>query len=194
MLAPSTARLFSILAFAAVLPMLGLYALLMKVVTPSPDGGMEPTVTMVCYIAFTVLFTALIIVGIAGSQVGPIFIFRTFIMDVPKDLFEAAEIDGASHLQQMRNVVLPLSGPIIATVAIQQFVHHWNEFLLPLIIMRDNSKLPITVQLLRMSGEYFKLWGPLMAGYALASIPVILLFIFAMRFFIRGVAEGGTKY
>ncbi len=139
-------------------------------------------------------FTALIIVGIAGSQVGPIFIFRTFIMDVPKDLFEAAEIDGASHLQQMRNVVLPLSGPIIATVAIQQFVHHWNEFLLPLIIMRDNSKLPITVQLLRMSGEYFKLWGPLMAGYALASIPVILLFVFAMRFFIRGVAEGGTKY
>ena len=63
MLAPSTARLFSILAFAAVLPMLGLYALLMKVVTPSPDGGMEPTVTMVCYFAFTVLFTALITVA-----------------------------------------------------------------------------------------------------------------------------------
>ncbi|MBI4978732.1 MAG: ABC transporter permease subunit [Spirochaetes bacterium] len=139
-------------------------------------------------------FTALICVGTAGALVGSVFILKNFITDIPKDLFEAAEIDGASHLQQMANVVLPLSGPIIATVGIMRFVHEWNDFLLPLIIMRDNTKLPITVQLLRMSGEYFKLWGPLMAGYALAAIPVILLFIFAMRFFIRGLSEGGTKY
>jgi ABC-type glycerol-3-phosphate transport system permease component len=59
--------------------------------------------------------------------------------------------------------------------------------------MRDQGRLPYTVQLLRLAGEYIKFWGPLMAGYAIASIPIIILFIFSMKLFIKGMTEGAVK-
>jgi ABC-type glycerol-3-phosphate transport system permease component len=136
---------------------------------------------------------ALILVGAASGQVFSIFVLRNFVADIPGDLYEAAEIDGASHFQQLRRVVLPLSGPILGTVGVMQFIGAWNEFVLPLIVMRDQARLPVMVQLLRMAGEYLKFWGPLMAGYALASIPIILLFIFSMKLFVRGLTEGAVK-
>jgi ABC-type glycerol-3-phosphate transport system permease component len=137
--------------------------------------------------------TALIIVGAAGGQIFAIFVLRDFVADIPQDLFEAAEIDGASHLRQMFTIVAPLSGPILGVVGIMHAVGQWNDFILPLIIIRDASRLPVMVQLLRMAGEYIKFWGPLMAGYALASIPVIILFILCMRLFTRGLTEGAVK-
>lgn len=137
--------------------------------------------------------TALILVGTASGQVFAIFVLRNFIADIPQDLFEAADIDGASHWQQLRNVVIPLSGPILGTVGVMQFIHLWNEFVLPLIVMRDHSRLTVMVELLRMAGEYVKLWGPLMAGYALASIPIIILFVFSMKLFVKGLTEGAVK-
>ncbi|MCG3147364.1 MAG: hypothetical protein PCFJNLEI_00803 [Verrucomicrobiae bacterium] len=137
--------------------------------------------------------SALVLVGTAGGQVFAVFVLRNFVADIPQDLFEAAEIDGANHFQQMWVVVRPLSGPILGTVGVMHFLSAWNEFVLPLIIMRDQERLPVMVQLLRLSGEYIKLWGPLMAGYALASLPIIILFIFAMKLFIRGLTEGAVK-
>ena len=137
--------------------------------------------------------TALILVGASGGQAFAIFIFRNFISDIPQDLFEAAEIDGANHFQQLKLVVMPLSGPIMGTVAVMQFLGQWNEFVMPLIVMREQARLPVTVQLIRMAGEYIKLWGPLMAGYAIASIPVIILFTFSMKLFVKGLTEGAVK-
>ncbi len=137
--------------------------------------------------------SALIIVGVSGGQIFGIFMLRNFISDIPQDLFEAAEIDGANHFQQIRHVVLPLSGPILGTIGVMHFIGAWNDFILPLIIMRDHARLPVMVQLLRMAGEYIKLWGPLMAGYAIASIPIIILFVFAQRLFIKGMTEGAVK-
>ncbi|MGI6496367.1 MAG: ABC transporter permease subunit [Kiritimatiellia bacterium] len=136
---------------------------------------------------------ALILVGAASGQITAIFMFRTFVGDIPLDLYEAAEIDGASHFQQLKNVVLPLSGPILGTVGVQQFIASWNDFVLPLLVMRDRIRLPVMVQLLRMAGDYIKQWGPLMAGYALASIPTIILFVFTMKLFVRGLTEGAVK-
>lgn len=137
--------------------------------------------------------TALILVGASGGQAFAIFVFRNFISDIPQDLFEAAEIDGANHFQQLKLVVIPLSGPIMGTVAVMQFLGQWNEFVMPLIVMREQARLPVTVQLMRMAGEYIKLWGPLMAGYAIASIPVIVLFTFSMKLFVKGLTEGAVK-
>ena len=74
-----------------------------------------------------------------------------------------------------------------------QFLGQWNEFVMPLIVMREQARLPVTVQLIRMAGEYIKLWGPLMAGYAIASIPVIILFTFSMKLFVKGLTEGAVK-
>lgn len=137
--------------------------------------------------------TAIILVGTASGQVFAIFVLRNFLADIPRDLFESAEIDGANHFQQMRHVVLPLSGPILGTVGVMHFVNEWNEFVLPLILIRDADRLPVMVQLLRLAGEYVKFWGPLMAGYTLASIPVVVLFLFSMKFFTKGLTEGAVK-
>lgn len=137
--------------------------------------------------------TALVIVGASGGQIFAIFTLRQFVSDIPQDLFEAAEIDGANHFQQLRTIVVPLSGPILGTVGVMHFLSQWNDFVLPLIVMRDHAKLPVMVQLIRMAGEYIKLWGPLMAGYAIASIPIIILFVFSMKLFVKGLTEGAVK-
>ena len=137
--------------------------------------------------------TAIVVVWVATGQAASIFVLTTFVADVPRDLFEAAEIDGAGHFRQMWSVVRPLSGPILGTVGIMVFVGFWNDFILPLVVLRDNEKLTIMVQLMRMSGEYIKYWGPMMAGYALASVPVIVLFVLSMRLFVRGISEGALK-
>lgn len=130
---------------------------------------------------------ALIIVGTSGGQVFAIFVLRSFVEDIPLELFEAAEIDGANHFQQMRIIVMPLAGPILGAVGVVNLISQWNDFILPLIVIRDHAKLPVMVQLFRMTGEYVKLWGPLMAGYAIASIPVIILFICTMKLVFRHI-------
>lgn len=137
--------------------------------------------------------TALILVGAAQGQIFAIFMLREFVADIPRDLYEAADIDGASHFSQLRTIVLPLSAPILGTVGVMHFMVAWNEFVLPLIVMRDHARLPVMVQLIRMVGEYIKLWGPLMAGYAMAALPIIVLFMFSMKLFVRGMTEGAVK-
>lgn len=136
---------------------------------------------------------ALIIVGSAGGQVVGIFILKQFIEDIPKELFESAQIDGAGHIRQIISIVLPMSGPILATVAILNFLGQWNNLMLPLVVLRDEENLTIPIGLLRLEGEYVKQWGQMMAGYAIASIPLIILFIFTMRWFVKGLAAGAVK-
>ena len=136
---------------------------------------------------------ALIIVGIAGAQVFNIFVLRNFIEDLPKDLFEAAEMDGASHFQQIMNVVIPMSGPIIGTLSILAFLGKWNDFLLPLIILRDKELFTLGVGLIYLDGEYVKQWGQIMAAYFIASIPLIIIFLFCMKLFVRGLSAGAVK-
>lgn len=136
---------------------------------------------------------ALIIVGIAGGQVFNIFVLRSFIEDLPKDLFEAAEMDGASHFQQIVNIVLPMSAPIIGTLAILAFLGKWNDFLLPMIVLRDKELYTLGVGLIYLDGEYVKQWGQIMAAYFLAAVPLIVIFLFCMRLFVRGLSQGAIK-
>ncbi|HEY8239988.1 MAG TPA: ABC transporter permease subunit, partial [Kiritimatiellia bacterium] len=156
-------------------------------------ANLVPLFTLLRDLSLLNTLSALIIVGASGGQIFAIFMLRGFVADIPHDLFEAAEIDGANHFRQMTTVVIPLSGPILGTVGVMHFISQWNDFVLPLIVMRDHARLPVMVQLLRMAGEYIKLWGPLMAGYAIASIPIIILFVFSMKLFIKGMTEGAVK-
>ncbi len=135
----------------------------------------------------------LVIVGATGGQAFCVFILRQFIEDIPKELFESAEMDGASHMTQIIHIVLPMCGAILGTLAILQFIGNWNNLMLPLIIMRDDSMLTIPVGLMRLDGEYVKQWGQLMAGYTISSIPLIILFIFSMKLFVRGLTAGAIK-
>jgi multiple sugar transport system permease protein len=136
---------------------------------------------------------ALIVIGIAGGQVFKIFVLRNFIEDIPRDLFEAAQIDGASHLQQIRHIVLPMAAPIIGTLAILAFLSQWNDFMMPLIILRDKELFTLGVGLIYLDGEYVKQWGQIMAAFLIASVPLFILFIFCMKLFVRGLAAGAVK-
>jgi ABC-type glycerol-3-phosphate transport system permease component len=136
---------------------------------------------------------ALIILGISGGQVFCIYVLRNFIEDIPKDLFEAAEMDGATHFAQLCNVVIPMSGPIIGTLAILQFLGNWNDFLMPLLVLRDPELFTIGVGLIYLDGEYVKQWGRIMAAFFIASLPLILIFLFTMRLFVRGLSSGALK-
>jgi multiple sugar transport system permease protein len=136
---------------------------------------------------------ALVVIGIAGGQVFAIFVLRNFIEEIPMDLFEAAEIDGAGHLEQIVNIVIPLSGPIIGTLAILAFLGKWNDFLMPLIVLRDQELFTIGVGLIYLDGEYVKQWGQIMAAFFVASIPLILMFLCTMKLFVRGLSAGAVK-
>ena len=138
-------------------------------------------------------FLALIIVNVTGAQIVQIYILRNFIEEIPVDLFDAAEVDGASHLQQIYNIVLPMSGSILSTLGILQFIGMWNNYILPLLVMRDDNMLTLAVGLVRMDSAYVKEWGQLMAGYTIASIPMILIFLFTMRLFVKGLSAGALK-
>jgi ABC-type glycerol-3-phosphate transport system permease component len=136
---------------------------------------------------------ALILVGIAAGQAFNLYILRNFMEDLPSDLFEAAEIDGASHLRQIQHVVLPLSLPIVGTLSILTFLANWNEFLLPLLVLRDHDLFTIGVRLIYLDGEYVRQWGQLMAAFLLAAVPLFLIFLFTMRWFVKGLSEGAVK-
>ncbi len=136
---------------------------------------------------------ALVILGISGVQVFNIYVLRNFIEDIPNDLFEAAEMDGASHFQQMLNVVIPMSGPIIGTLAILSFLAAWNDFLMPLILLRDEDLFTLGVGLIYLDGEYVKQWGKIMAAFFIASIPLLVLFMFTVKLFVRGLSSGAVK-
>jgi multiple sugar transport system permease protein len=136
---------------------------------------------------------ALILLGAAGGQVFCIYVLRNFIEEIPKDLFEAAEMDGASHFSQLWNIVIPMSGPILGTLAILQFLGNWNDFLMPLIVLRDPQLFTIGVGLIYLDGEYVKDWGKIMAAFTVASIPLVVIFLFTMRLFVQGLSSGAVK-
>ena len=136
---------------------------------------------------------ALVLMASVSGQVAGVFILRNFIEDIPKELFESAQLDGAGHLQQIRHIILPLSASIISVTCIMDFLHSWNNVILPLLLLRDNALLTIPVGLYYLDGEYVKQYGPLMAGYAISSVPLLVIFLFSMKFFVKGLSAGAVK-
>ncbi len=135
----------------------------------------------------------LVILAIAGGQAFQIYILKNFIADIPRDLFEAAQVDGASHWKQIWHVVIPMSMPIIGTLALLRFHGVWNEFLMPLVLLRDRELFTLGVGLIYLQAEYTKDWGRIMAAYSVASLPLIVLFTFTMRWFVQGFSSGAVK-
>lgn len=156
-------------------------------------ANMVPTFKLISSLGLYNTYWALIILGVSSAQAFTIYVLRTFIEDIPQDLFDAIEIDGGEILDQIRHIVLPMSMPIIGTLALLRVIGTWNEFVGPLLFIRDNNLQVIAVALLRLEGEYTKNWGQLMAGYTISSIPLIIMFIFCMRLFVRGLSAGAIK-
>jgi multiple sugar transport system permease protein len=122
-----------------------------------------------------------------------IFLLRQSFKQIPIDLEDAAKMDGANTLQVLVNIILPLSRPALATVAIFTFQAAWNDFLAPLIFLHDQSKYTLTLGLSFFRGGYDVNWAYLMASSLVITLPVILLFFFAQRAFIEGITYAGTK-
>ncbi len=122
-----------------------------------------------------------------------IFLLRQSFKQIPADLEDAARIDGAGTLQVLRNIVLPLSRPALATVAIFTFQAAWNDFLAPLIFLHDQSLYTLQLGLSLFRGAYNVQWAYLLASSLVVTLPVIALFFFAQRSFIEGTAFTGTK-
>lgn len=140
-------------------------------------------------------YWALILPYIAGGQVFAIFILRSFIASLPEEIFEAARLDGASNMQLFLRIVLPLSKPMLITVAILNVLATWNDYIWPLVTIPNDKLWTISLGIVSFGSQYGGLqrWGPMFAGYVIASIPLIVLFVFTMRYFIAGLTSGAIK-
>jgi multiple sugar transport system permease protein len=117
-----------------------------------------------------------------------IFLLRQTFRQIPKDLEDAAVMDGAGTLQVLWNIILPLARPALATVAIFTFQAAWNDFLAPLIFLHDQRKYTLMLGLSFFRGSYEVNWAYLMASSLVISLPVILVYFLAQRQFIQGLA------
>lgn len=136
---------------------------------------------------------ALILPYIATGQMLGIVLCRTFFAQIPKELFEAARMDGASEFQIYRLIVLPLAMPVLATIAIMNTFAIYNDFVWPLIAISDQSIQVFTVALNVFAAESNLKLGPTLAGYVIGCIPLVILILFGMRYFVRGVTSGAMK-
>lgn len=122
-----------------------------------------------------------------------IFLFYQFFIGLPKDLEDAALVDGASRLRIYWSLVLPLSRPIFATVAILQFLIHWGDFLWPLMVTRGEAYRPLPVAMQQFFSYDPKLWGDIMAFAAMITLPVLIVFLAFQKWFVQSVASTGVK-
>ena len=128
-----------------------------------------------------------------GGGIFSIFLLRQFFRTIPKELDEAALIDGANPLQILWNIIVPLSRPALIVVAIFAALNSWNDFLGPLIYLNDSRNFTLALGLAEFTGLYSSQWHLLMAASTVVILPVIVLFFFAQRYFIEGIALTGSK-
>jgi len=122
-----------------------------------------------------------------------IFLFYQFFISLPKDLDEAALVDGASPFRIYWNIILPLSRPVFATVAILQFLSNWGKFLWPLMVTRGFEYRPLPVAIQQFFSQDPKVWGDIFAFSAMITIPVLAVFLLFQKWFVQSVATSGIK-
>jgi multiple sugar transport system permease protein len=128
-----------------------------------------------------------------GGGAFNIFLLRQFFRTIPRDLDEAAYLDGASPFRVLWEIVLPLSRPALIVVAIFTFIAVWNDFLGPLIYLNDDDKFTLALALASFKGIYNAQWGYLMAASTAVILPIVVLFFFAQRYFVTGITLTGIK-
>lgn len=143
----------------------------------------------------TSLFSV-ILISAGGGQATYIFLVRGYMNSIPKELDEAAKIDGCTFFQTFYRVMLPVLKPILATVALLSFRGGWNEYILPLVFtMTNQAKRPLTVgvNMLKNAGDRAAAWNIMFAGATIAIIPILLIYICASKYFIEGLTAGAVK-
>lgn len=136
-------------------------------------------------------YQGLIIPGMVNATF--IFMMRQFFINFPKELEEAAQMDGLSKVGTFFRIVLPLAKPALAAQAVFTFMASWNDFMRPLIVMSDKEMFTLTLGLNTFKGQYISFWNYIMAASTMMTIPSLLIYAFFNRFFIKGVTFTGGK-
>jgi multiple sugar transport system permease protein len=156
---------------------------------------------IVTYIPTYILFAKLELTGSYAPLILPkflgdaffIFMIRQFFMGVPWELSDAARIDGAGEFRIFWEIMLPLVRPALIVVAVFSLLYTWHDFFGPLIYLQDRNMYPLTLGLFAFQGQRTLEWPLIMAGATLTTLPMVIVFMFTQRYFIRGIATTGLK-
>tara|TARA_B100001175_G_C19463984_1_gene618032 strand:- start:369 stop:1196 length:828 start_codon:yes stop_codon:yes gene_type:complete len=138
-------------------------------------------------------YFALIIINVTFASPFAVWMLKAFFKMIPNEIEEAAYIDGASRLRILYSIILPLAAPGIASIAIFCFIISWTEYMFASILISGDGLRTMPVGLASIVGQYQIDWGFLLAGATIASLPVIILFIFAGKYFVSGLTDGAIK-
>jgi ABC-type glycerol-3-phosphate transport system permease component len=167
------------------------YVLLIGVMVP-PQAIIIPVFQVIFRMGLLNTFTGLVLVYMSWSPVA-ILILTTFFRGIPGEIFEAAEVEGASILRKFWSIGLPLAKPALATVAIFYFVWIFNDFLYPLVLLQDTDRATIPLGLMQFQGRYRVDWGTQNAALTMAVAVPIIFYMFFQDKFIRGLTAGAVK-
>ena len=152
---------------------------------------MIPSFMVLYWLGWVDSYQALIVPGLASAF--GVFLLRQFFMTIPKELEEAAVIDGASKLTILRKIIVPLSKPALATLAIFTFMGVFNDFIWALIVINSENMRTVQLGLAIFRDRYLTQWDLLMAGSVTAVLPILIVFFFAQKYFIKGITLSGLK-
>ena len=180
------ARLRGVLAAAA-------YGFVVAGMAIPVQASMVPQFVLFDLLGLTDSLLGLVVVqSVMGLPIA-VFILTGFMRTLPRELFEAADLDGASPWRTFRSIVLPLSTPSLAAAAIFLLVISWNDLLYPLLLITDPAKRTLPLALLGFTGEYLTDYPLLFTGVVLASAPLALAYVFLQRWFVAGLTAGSVK-
>lgn len=150
---------------------------------------MIPRFIIIKYLGWVDSYTGLILPQ--AFTVFGTFLLRQFFMTIPRELEDAAKIDGCSHFRIYLRIILPLSKPALATLGIFAFMTQWNDFLWPLIVIDSREMYTLTTGLSFFQGLYLTRWTLLMAGAVIVLIPIIVVYVLGQKYFVKGITLSG---
>ncbi|WP_026568227.1 carbohydrate ABC transporter permease [Bacillus sp. UNC41MFS5] len=159
----------------------------------SPQSSLIPLYELVQNMGLFDTYWALILTFTAYRIPLTVLLIRSFFLSIPKELEESAFLDGATSLDVFGRIFLPMSKPILFTGIILTAYYAWNEFLFSILFIQTEELKPITSGLLVFKDALNTNWGVLMAGLVISALPLIIIFIFMQKYFVRGLADGSVK-
>jgi len=159
-----------------------------------PDAVLlVPTFIMFSKLGWIDSILPLVVPAFFGGKAFYIFLARQFFKGIPKDLFDAARVDGCSSLGLWWNIAMPLSKPMLITIALLRFLVEWNDFMGPMLYLRSMENRTLAVGLFTFLSQYGGEWNYLMAATTMMALPLVIIFLFTQKYFIEGIATTGLS-